>query len=88
MVCDTLDGFGQRGGIRWCLMPGHWQLQDMEVSLAGFRLTVQAYQGQPKIRLIESCEAGCYGIKSSLLVFEIEVDQAGAITTRIEWSVV
>lgn len=87
VVCDTLEGFERRAVIRWRLMPGNWRLGKTGVALDGLRLTVQADQGEPKLRLVEGWEARCYGIKSPLPVFEIEVERAGAVSTRIEWDV-
>lgn len=86
-VCDTISGFRNRAVLRWRLIPGAWQVEPAGVSLGQLRLTVQSEGGQAQIRLAEGWEARCYGRKTRLPVLEIEVADAGRVTTRVEWKV-
>jgi hypothetical protein len=92
-VTDHLHGFKRSAVLRWRLLPGAWQ---MESTPAGprlvwssghtLRLHVSANVAIKRCELVPGWESRHYLEKSELPVLEVEVTQAGTLTTELQWS--
>jgi hypothetical protein len=93
LVVDKVAGFANKAVLRWRLQPGDWRL----VSLSeGGRLmlgpeetvTLCVSSNVPVIRceLVQGWESLHYLKKTPVPVLEIEVQQAGAITSELIWT--
>jgi len=93
LVVDKVAGFANKAVLRWRLQPGDWRL----VSLSeGGRLmlgpeetvTLCVSSNVPVIRceLVQGWESLHYLKKTPVPVLEVEVQQAGAITSELIWT--
>ena len=84
-VVDEVAGFAQKAVLRWRLAPGEWRLQGQRLTNGAHVLTVMA--GMPIVRceLVEGWESRHYLEKTPVPVLEIEVQQAGTLTTEYHW---
>jgi len=84
-VVDRVAGFRQRAVLRWRLPPGDWQWRDDRSLVCGRRvLTVEATVPVLGRRLAEGWESRYYSRKTPLPVVEVEIGEAGTLTT--EWA--
>ncbi|MCH2557967.1 MAG: heparinase II/III-family protein [Alcanivorax sp.] len=84
-VVDRVAGFRARAVLRWRLPPGEWRWRDDHTLVCGPRtLTVSATVPIRERRLVEGWESRYYSRKSPLPVLEIEIGEAGTLTT--EWA--
>lgn len=94
LVVDEVAGFSSKAILRWRLAPGPWKLQ---ATADGCRLTkvtgdgahvltVQGTMRMIRCELAEGWESRHYLEKTVLQVLEIEVQQAGTITTEYNWA--
>ena len=71
--------------LRWRLPPGDWQWRDDRSLVCGRRvLTVEATVPVLGRRLAEGWESRYYSRKTPLPVVEVEIGEAGTLTT--EWA--
>jgi hypothetical protein len=84
-VVDELSGFTQRAVLRWRLEPGDWVLKDRYVTNGVKILSVDGTQSMVRWELVEGWESLHYLDKTSVPVIEIEVQQAGTLTTEYRW---
>lgn len=92
-VVDEVKGFAHQAVLRWRLMPGDWQLQQSpsgpRLTLNAnrkFRLNVSASVPITRCELVEGWESRHYLEKTPLPVLEVEIQQAGTLTTELHWT--
>ena len=92
-VTDDLRGFESKAVLRWRLMPGDWLLEHTPTgprlilsSRHTLRLHVSANVPIKRCELVLGWEARHYLEKSQLHVLEVEVTQAGTLTTELQWT--
>lgn len=85
-VEDEISGFSRNAVLRWRLKPGSWELQGQTLVCDG--VSIEVVSSMPVIRceLVTGWESRYYGQKSELPVLEIEVAEAGRLTTNITWN--
>lgn len=93
-VIDEVQGFAHQAVLRWRLMPGDWQLlhspDGLRLTLKGrvqFSLNVSADVPITRFELVEGWESRHYSEKTSVPVLEVEIQQAGKLTTQMHWTV-
>lgn len=84
-VVDQVSGFDHKAVLRWRLMPGDWQRQGDGWRLGDLRLIVQADVPIRRMEMVQGWESRYYLKKTPLPVLEVEVGDAGALRSRIEW---
>lgn len=84
-VVDEVGGFLDRAVLRWRLSPGHWSLDGHALRLGDLTLSVAASVPISRIALVTGHESRYYLQRTPLPVLEVEVRQAGSITTVMEW---
>lgn len=85
-VVDEVAGFAHKAVLRWRLAPGPWTLNGCRLTDGLQTLTVQASMPVVRCELVEGWESRHYLEKTTLPVLEIEVQQAGTLTTDYRWS--
>jgi hypothetical protein len=92
-VTDDLRGFKSKAVLRWRLMPGDWLLEHTPTgprlilsSRHTLRLHVSANVPIKRCELVLGWESRHYLEKSQLPVLEVEVTQAGTLTTELQWT--
>jgi len=93
-VIDEVKGFANRAVLRWRLMPGDWS--PLPTSM-GFRLSrgvsdefglsVTSSVPVKRFELVSGWESRHYMDKTALPVLEVEIEQAGTLTTEFYWTV-
>jgi len=93
-VEDELSGFKEKAVLRWRLAPGEWQLvllaDGPRVTRTGQHpVTLKVTSSVPITRaeMVEGWESRHYLEKTPLPVLEIEVRQAGTLTTELDWMI-
>lgn len=93
-VVDEVQGFARQAVLRWRLMPGDWHLESSpdgpRLTLNGghqFLLNVSANVPITRCELVEGWESRHYLEKTPVPVLEVEIQQAGALTTQLNWTV-
>jgi len=82
-VIDRIEGF-RRAVVRWRLAPGDWSLSGTRVSNG--RHAVAVTGSMPlAAKLVTGRESRHYLHQEILPVLEIEVTQAGTLTTEVSW---
>lgn len=84
-VVDDVDNFDSSAVLRWRLPAGVWKWKDG--FLVGQHLQIQIKASQPikRCELVEGWESRYYSRKMSLIVLEVEVEQAGTLTTELKF---
>ncbi len=85
-VRDEISGFNSKAVLRWRLEPGNWQINDHTLSNGMHQMTVKASMAIVRFELVEGWESRYYLDKTPLPVLEIEVNQAGTLTTEYLWN--
>lgn len=85
-VNDRIEGFRNRAVLRWRLEPGQWHADGNRLSNG--RHVIEVCGSMPILRfeLVTGWESRYYFVKDSVPVLEIEVDQAGLLTTEYHWN--
>jgi hypothetical protein len=93
LVVDKVQGFARQALLRWRLLPGDWRF---ELSPDGPRLTlngdrqislnVSADVPITHCELVEGWESRHYLEKTTVPVLEVEIQQAGTLTTQLHWT--
>lgn len=91
---DRVGGFKQDAVLRWRLAQGDWFLEHTPTSVSLTRsgqvpvtMILESSAAIARCELVEGWESRNYLEKMSIQVLEIEIHQAGALTTEINWSV-
>ncbi|WP_372741148.1 heparinase II/III-family protein [Neptunomonas sp.] len=82
-VIDTVSGFKRSAILRWRLQPGEWQVKGNSLINPKFRIDVSADVPIVRLALVRGFESKYYYQESELPVLEVEIEQAGDITTEI-----
>jgi hypothetical protein len=90
-VQDQLGGTFGRAVLRWRLAPGNWQLATKDgatrlTNAAGQTLTLRTALSLARCELVEGWESPHYLEKTMVPVLEVEVREAGVVTTEISWT--
>lgn len=92
-VVDEVTGFTRKAVLRWRLLPGDWHFESSPVgprlTLKGdlqFSLNVSADVPIMRCELVEGWESRHYLEKTPLPVLEVEIQQAGTLTTQLHWT--
>lgn len=93
-VVDEVQGFARQAVLRWRLMPRDWHLESSpdgpRLTLNGgrqFSLNVSANVPITRCELVEGWESRHYLEKTPVPVLEVEIQQAGVLTTQLNWTV-
>lgn len=86
-VVDEVAGVARKAVLRWRLAPGRWTLEGCRLTDGVQTLAVQASMPIVRCELVEGWESRHYLEKTPLPVLEIEVQQAGTLTTDYQWAV-
>lgn len=93
-VIDEVRGFDKRAVLRWRLIPCDWWLQESPEGprlLGGvtgeLSLSVTANVPITRCELVQGWESRYYSEKTTLPVLEVEIEQAGTMTTELHWAV-
>ncbi len=86
-VEDEVVGFTGKAVLRWRLIPGSWQLEGSCLTNGLHTLTVCASVPITRCEIVEGWESRHYLEKTPVPVLEVEVRQAGFITTEYCWTV-
>jgi len=84
-VVDEIEGFEQSAVLRWRLAPGEWCWERGWLVGCGVRIRVEADQSLKRCELVEGWESRYYSQKTPLPVLEVEVEQAGRLTTELRY---
>lgn len=84
-VEDEVAGFRQRAVLRWRLAPGHWTREDSRLTNGAHTLTVQGSMPIIRCEITEGWESRHYLEKTPVPVLEVEIGQAGTLTTEYRW---
>lgn len=84
-VEDAVAGFARRAILRWRLAPGAWTLEGGRLTNGVHILTVQGSMPIIRCEITEGWESRHYLEKTPTPVLEIEVEQAGTLTTDYRW---
>ena len=92
-VVDEVQSFVRQAVLRWRLMPGDWLFESSpdgpRLTLNGghqFSLNVSADVPITRCELVVGWESRHYLEKTPLPVLEVEIQQAGALTTQLQWT--
>jgi hypothetical protein len=83
-VIDEIAGFERNAVLRWRLAPGDWRLAGSTVTNGKYSIAVTGPQALTA-RLVTGRESRHYLHQSDVPVFEVEVEEAGILTTEISW---
>jgi hypothetical protein len=86
VVRDDIRGFARQAILRWRLKPGPWRVEGQKVTDGQNMLTVQAGMPIRRFDLVTGWESRYYGKKEEVPVLEVEVGEAGTLTTNYTWS--
>lgn len=93
-VVDEVQGFASQAVLRWRLMPGDWHFESspdgpcvMLNEGRQFLLNVSANVPITRCELVDGWESRYYLEKTPLQVLEVEIQQAGTLTTQLYWAV-
>ena len=92
-VIDEVQDLAHKAVLRWRLMPGDWQLEQspqgprLTLGTADtFTLKVSASVPITRFELVQGWESRHYLEKTPVPVLEIEIQQAGTLTTELHWT--
>jgi hypothetical protein len=93
-VIDDVKGFKKNAVLRWRLLPGDWHLErsnqgsDALLKLSNeVTIKISSNVRIKRCQLIQGWESLHYLEKTFVPVLEVEIYQAGSLTTEIQWSV-
>jgi len=84
-VKDTLSNFGSSAILRWRLKPGEWQINGSSITNGQHKITVNSDVLITRFELIEGKESRYYYQENPIPVLEVEIQQAGSITTEYQY---
>lgn len=86
-VVDEVAGFARKAVLRWRVAPGEWRLDGLRLTNGAHVLTAQASMPIVRCELVEGWESRHYLEKTPVPVLEIEIQQAGTLTTEYHWAI-
>ncbi len=86
IVEDRIENFSQKAVLRWRLMPGDWRIEGKTVTNGAHALSIEASVPIVRLELVAGWESRYYMQKTELPVLEVEVHQAGALTSEYRWA--
>lgn len=84
-IIDEIEGFERSAVLRWRLAPGDWLWEDDWLVGDHARIRVKTSQSVKRCELVDGWESRYYSRKTSLPVLEIEVEEAGILTTELRY---
>lgn len=81
-VSDKVSGFKHKAILRWRLQPGEWIVNGAYISNGKHSLRIASSAPITRITLVEGWESRYYLQKTTLSVLEVELQQAGEITSE------
>ncbi len=85
-ICvDEIAGFKSKAILRWRLIPGEWKLNGNELSDGKILIKISASIPIIRIALTTGEESRYYLQKNQIPVLEVEVNQAGILTTEFNF---
>jgi hypothetical protein len=81
-VSDKVSGFKHKAILRWRLQPGEWVINGTSVTNGKHQLTLTSSVPIARIELTQGWESRYYLQKTTLPVLEVELQQAGEITSE------
>jgi hypothetical protein len=84
-VTDIFSGFKENAVARWHLPAGNWTIDGREIYSERFSLKFDATIAIERAEIVTGAQSAYYLEKHVCSVLEIEVKEAGTLTTRIEW---
>lgn len=84
-VLDEIAEFKHKAILRWRLAPGDWKIVESSVTNQIDCLNIRASMPIIRMELVVGLESLYYLQKKEILVLEVEVEQAGTITSEYEW---
>lgn len=84
-VTDEIKDFERCAVLRWRLAPGEWRWEGEWLVGHGARIRVETSMPVKRCELVDGWESRYYSSKSRLPVLEIEVEQAGRLTTELRY---
>ncbi|WP_286225655.1 heparinase II/III family protein [Polynucleobacter sp. HIN7] len=93
LVVDEVQGFADKAVLRWRLMPGDWHFKSSSDGArlmlnGGSLLFLNISSNAPITRceLVKGWESRHYLEKTPLPILELEIQQAGTLTTQMLWT--
>ncbi len=86
VIVDTVSGFQCKGVLRWRLKPGNWEIKGSTVSNGKHRLCISSNVPIQRFELVQGWESRYYLQKTQLPVLEVEIHQAGQLTTEYHFT--
>lgn len=80
-VHDVVSGFRRKAVLRWRLRHSEWIIHNKSITNGQQRLTVEASAPVCRFEIVDGWESRYYLQKASIPVLEIEIHQAGELTT-------
>lgn len=87
-VEDDIGGFSRNAVLRWRLEPGNWELSGPTAKNENVTIAVTSTTEIVRCEIVDGYESRYYGRKTTLPVLEIEVAEAGCLTTEITWNTI
>jgi len=84
-VKDTLTNFSSSAILRWRLGPGEWLIDGNKVMNGEHVITINSDVAIIRFELVEGKESRYYYQESAIPVVEVEIQQAGSITTEYQY---
>jgi len=84
-VKDTLSNFDSLVILRWRLIPGEWQINGSTVTNGRHTIMINSDVPITRLELVEGKESRYYYQENPIPVLEVEIQQAGSITTEYQY---
>ncbi|WP_144775926.1 heparinase II/III family protein [Marinobacter maritimus] len=88
IVQDDIDGFSKNAVLRWRLEPGKWELSGSTAKNENVAIAITSTTEIVRCEIVDGYESRYYGRKTTLPVLEIEVADAGCLSTEITWNAI
>ncbi|MBK9235868.1 MAG: heparinase II/III-family protein [Rhodoferax sp.] len=85
-VVDDVSGFKKKAVLRWRLPHRHWRLEGQRWTDGTHTLTVKASVPIARCEVVDGWQSRHYLEKTPVSVLEVEIEQAGTLTTHYEWA--
>ena len=85
-VVDDVSGFKKKAVLRWRVPHRHWRLEGQRWTDGTHTLTVKASVPIARCEVVDGWQSRHYLEKTPVSVLEVEIEQAGTLTTHYEWA--
>ena len=85
IVRDKIQGFQKKAVLRWRVRPGQWRLDGQTLTDGEHVITVSSDVPLARIELVNGWESRYYLHKNEVPVLEVEIHNAGMLTTEYRW---